>query len=107
MKDFLGRSGLTVGAIYVAFVGWSVYGAIFPVETHTFRLIHLGLIFALGFIVNPISEKARAWSVWIDLGLAFLGIACVVYALSDLDQFLRRSTLPDPTDIFFGIAAII
>ena len=107
MKDFLGRSGIAVGAIYVAFVGWSVYGAIFPIETHTFRLIHLGLIFALGFIANPISRRAGAWSVWIDLGLAFLGMACVVYALSDLDQFLRRSTLPDPADIFFGIAAII
>lgn len=25
----------------------------------------------------------------------------------DLDQFIRRSTLPEPMDVFFGLVAII
>ena len=106
MRENLGRSA-GVGILYTAFVGWSLYGAVFPVETHTFRMVHLGFIFALSFLVYPISRQAGRWSVYLDLTLAFLGVASVVYALVDLDQFIRRSTLPDPLDVFFGIVAIL
>ncbi|MFZ2445493.1 MAG: TRAP transporter fused permease subunit [Syntrophobacteraceae bacterium] len=107
MREILGKSGLITGILYAAFVGWSLYGAMYPVETHTFRLIHLGLIFALGFLTCPYSPKAARWSTWLDIGLALLGVASIVYALADLDQFIRRSTLPDPLDVVFGIAAIV
>ncbi|MCE5336515.1 MAG: TRAP transporter fused permease subunit [Desulfobacteraceae bacterium] len=106
MSDIPGKRGYVKGSLYAAFVGWSLYGAVFPVETHTFRLVHLGLIFALAFLTYPLSPKAGRWSGWVDLGLALLGVATVAYALIDLDQFIRRSTLPDPLDVFFGIAAI-
>ncbi len=107
MREVLGRSAVFIGILYTAFVGWSLYGAVFPVETHTFRMVHLGFIFALGFLVYPVFPRAGRWSVYLDITLAVLGAACIVYALSDLDQFLRRSTLPDPLDVFFGIAAIL
>ncbi len=107
MRDIGGRFSPVSGLLYVAFVGWSLYGAMFPVETHTFRLVHLGLIFTLAFLTHPISPNADRWSAWLDAGLALLGAAVIVYALSDLDQFIRRSTLPEPMDVFFGIAAIV
>jgi TRAP transporter 4TM/12TM fusion protein len=107
MREILGRSAIVIGILYTAFVGWSLYGAVFPVETHTFRMVHLGFIFALGFLVYPVSPKAARWSFYFDLGLAVLGVASIVYALIDLDQFIRRSTIPDPLDVFFGIVAIL
>jgi len=96
-----------MGALYVGFVAWSLYGAVVPIETHLFRMIHLAFIYALAFLAYPFSKKSGAWSFGLDLLLALLGVACVVYALTDLDQFIRRSTLPDPLDVFFGIAAIL
>lgn len=98
---------MTLGVLYVAFVGWSLYGAVVPVETHTFRMVHLAFVFALGFAAYPISPKAPPWTRWFDLCLAVLGVAAVGYALVDLDPFIRRSTLPDPLDVFFGIVAIV
>ncbi|MHC1730125.1 MAG: TRAP transporter permease [Syntrophobacteraceae bacterium] len=107
MKRILGRSGIAVDVIFIVFVCWSLYGAVVPVETHTFRMVHLGLIFALAFIVTPVSKNARGWTIWVDVGLTILGIASIAYALFDLDQFIRRSTLPEPTDVFFGVVAIL
>lgn len=107
MQTIPGKFGVAVGFLYVAFVGWSLYGAVFPVETHTFRMVHLGLVFALAFLAAPATEKDSRWSVWLSLGLAVLGVASIVYALADLDQFIRRSTLPKPADVFFGVVAIL
>ena len=39
--------------------------------------------------------------------LAILGVAAIVYAFIDTDQFIRRSTVPEPMDLFFGIVAIL
>ena len=44
---------------------------------------------------------------WLDIGLAILGVITIAYALVDLDQFIRRSTLPEPADFWLGIAAIV
>jgi TRAP transporter 4TM/12TM fusion protein len=107
MRDMRGKFAVVVGVLYVAFVAWSLYGAVFPVETHTFRMVHLAFIFGLGFLVHPPAKKASRWAWWMDLSLAALGVASVVYALTDLDQFIRRSTLPDPMDVFFGLVAIV
>jgi len=70
-------------------------------------MVHLGFIFALGFLVYPASGTSPRWSIWIDCGPALLGVASVVYALVDLDRFIRRSTLPEPLDLFFGISTIV
>jgi TRAP transporter 4TM/12TM fusion protein len=107
MQTIPGKFGVAVSFLYVAFVGWSLYGAVFPVETHTFRMVHLGLVFSLAFLASPIGEKDGRWTVWINLGLAVLGVASIIYALADLDQFIRRSTLPNHADVFFGVVAIL
>ena len=107
MRELRGNAAVLIGVLYAAFVGWSIYGAIVPIETHTFRMVHLGFIFALAFFAYPVSKNAGRWSMWMDIGLAALGVATIVYPLTHLDLFLRSSTLPDPLDVFFGIAAIL
>jgi TRAP transporter 4TM/12TM fusion protein len=96
-----------LGALYVAFVAWSLYGAVVPVETYLFRMVHMAFIYALSFLVYPIAKEARPWTRRLDIGLAILGVACIGYALMDLDQFIRRSTLPEPADFWLGILAIL
>ena len=107
MRETRGIGAVVMGALYVGFVAWSLYGAVVPIETHLFRMIHLAFIYALAFLAYPFSRKAGGRSFGLDLLLALLGVACVVYALTDLDQFIRRSTMPDPLDVFFGITAIL
>ncbi len=107
MREFRGRAAVIIGLLYIGFVGWSLYGALVPIETYTFRLVHFGFILLLGFLVYPLSGKAPSWARWIDLALAILGLAFVAFAITDLDQFIRRSTVPDLPDIVFGLAAIL
>ncbi len=93
MREMKGVSAWIMGILYVAFVGWSLYGAVTPIETYIFRMIHLGFIFALAFPAYPMLKKSfpKGWIA--DLVLAALGVATIVWALSDVDQFIRRSTL--------------
>ena len=101
------KAAIAIGALYVGFVGWSLYGAIFPVETYAFRMVHMAFIFALAFLVYPVRPNAGRWTRWLDLILALLGVAAIAYTFIDMDQFIRRSTLPEPLDLFFGLIAII
>lgn len=107
MREIKGVSAWVMGIFYVAFVGWSLYGAVTPIETYVFRMVHMGLIFALAFPAYPMLKKSfpKGWIA--DVILAALGVATIVWALCDVDQFIRRSTLPDPPDFYFGLIAII
>lgn len=107
MREIKGVSAWVMGIFYVAFVGWSLYGAVTPIETYIFRMVHMGLIFALAFPAYPMLKKSfpKGWIA--DVILAALGVATIVWALCDVDQFIRRSTLPDPPDFYFGLIAII
>ena len=107
MREFQGKAAIAAGALFVGFVCWSLYGAIRPVETHLFRLVHLAFIFVLAFLLYPVHPNAGRWTIGPDLLLVILGVACVAYAVIDTDSFLRRSTVPEPADLFFGIVAIL
>ena len=107
MREFHGKAALAVGTLFVGFVGWSIYGAIWPVETYAFRMVHMAFIYALAFIAFPIRPKAGRWTLWLDLFLALLGVAAIAYAFLDMDQFVRRSTLPETYDMLFGIVAVL
>ncbi|MDP3097013.1 MAG: TRAP transporter fused permease subunit [Syntrophales bacterium] len=107
MRKMQGKSAMAIGALYVGFVGWSLYGAIFPVETYIFRMVHMAFIFGLAFLVYPVRPNAGRWTLRLDLLLALLGVATIAYTFTDMDQFIRRSTLPEPPDLFFGLIAIL
>lgn len=107
MSQPKGRAAWVVTLLYVGFVAWSLYGAVVPVETYLFRMVHMAFIYALTFLVYPISKKAAPWTRWTDIGLAILGVASIAYAFIDLDQFIRRSTVPEPADFWLGIVAIL
>jgi len=101
------QAPLVVTLLYVGFVAWSLYGAVVPVETYLFRMVHMAFIFALAFLVYPTSKEAGSRTRWVDVGLAILGVITIAYPLFDLDPFIRRSTLPETVDFWLGIAAIV
>jgi TRAP transporter 4TM/12TM fusion protein len=107
VTDAKKKVGWVVTLLYVGFVAWSLYGAVVPVETYLFRMVHMAFIYALAFLVFPTSKTATGWARWPDIALALLGVATIAYALVDLDQFVRRSTVPETADFWLGIAAIL
>lgn len=107
MRELKGVSAWIMGIFFIGFIGWSLYGAVTPIETYIFRMVHLGFIFALAFPAYPLLKRAGTKGWIIDVLLAALGVAAIVWALIDMDQFIRRSTLPDPLDFFMGLIAII
>lgn len=98
---------IILNLLYIGFVAWSLYGAIKPIETYLFRMVHMGFIFALGFLSFPLFSKENRWGKGIDLLLTIMGVASIAYALIDTDQFIRRSTLPDSVDFLMGLVAIL
>ncbi len=107
MRAFHGKAAAAVGVLYVAFVGWSLYGAVVPLRPTSSAWSTWGLFLPWLFwsILPP--EKPGQWGRALDVFLAALGVATIVYALYDLDKFIRRSTLPDPADFFMGVVAIL
>lgn len=93
--------------LLAAFVLWSLYGAVVPVETYLFRMVHMAFIYALTFLVFPVKNDPPRWTRAVDVGLGLLGVAAIAWALSDLDAFSRRSTLPEPVDFWMGAIAIL
>jgi TRAP transporter 4TM/12TM fusion protein len=98
---------VVIPLLYLAFVAWSLYGAVMPVETYLFRMVHMGFIYALAFLVYPFGRGAKPWMKRVDVLLAALGAVTIVFALWDMDAFIRRSTVPDPADFWLGVAAIV
>lgn len=95
------------GLLYIAFVGWSLYGAVRPIETYKFRIIHLGFILVLVALTYPVSKKAKKWRWAVDLPLALAGFLAIYYPLRDLDSFLRRSAVPNAVDVAMGLIVIL
>lgn len=96
-----------IAVLLFAFVAWSIYGALATVETYAFRMVHVAFILALGFLSLSVSRDHKKWLAGLDILLAILGIATIAYGLFDLDQFIRRSTLPENWDLVFGIVMIV
>ena len=107
MTESRGFKKTLLNVLYFVFVAWSVYGAAATIETYAFRMVHVALILALGFLAMPIRAKAGKLLLGFDGILAGVGIVAIAYALFDLDQFIRRSTLPETWDMIFGIIMII
>ena len=66
-RVYRGPAAVMVGILGVAFIGWSIYGAIVPVETYLFRMVHLGFILLLGFLMFPYSNNAPEGSKWLRI----------------------------------------
>jgi len=83
---------------------WAAYGNINPYQL---RYAHVGFVLFLAFTLFPWRRAARNRLSWLDLGLALLGVAALVYAVWGGDDFLDRSTLPNQADTVLGIALIL
>ena len=101
---FRGAWGTCLFAVAVGmslFHLWAAYGNINPYQL---RYAHVAFVLFLAFTLFPWRRAARNRFSWLDLALALLGVAAMLYAVWGGDDFLDRSTLPNRADTVLGIA---
>ncbi len=98
------RRGL-VGVLAVGMSAWGLWSAVGVVPAQVMRMIHVGLLFALVFLLYPAVRAARP--TVLDWVFALAGVAAMVRILFDFDGFVERASFMDRWDVVFGVATIL
>jgi TRAP transporter 4TM/12TM fusion protein len=102
-----GWLGPFVTLLAVAISAFHLYTAYAIVPTQTLRPLHVSMILVLCFLMFPVAKRFRHRVMWWDWLAAAVSIAIVAYLIHGGDDFTDRNTLPNPTDIAFGLALIV
>lgn len=106
VRQFKGRMGQAI-AIYAASVAlFHVLSLMFfPLETWTFRIVHISTLSVLGFLLYPGFGKNKDKVHWTDWLFAVLSIVVLVYIVYYLEKLIfRAGVMPKGWD--FAIALI-
>jgi TRAP transporter 4TM/12TM fusion protein len=101
-----GVLGVFVTLMAVAVSLFHLYAAYEIVPTQTLRPLHVAMILVLCFLAFPVARRFRHRIMWWDWLAALASAAVVAYLIQGGDDFTDRNTLPNPTDIAFGVALI-
>jgi TRAP transporter 4TM/12TM fusion protein len=104
---FPGAWGIFLFAVAVLMSLFHLYAAYGNITTTTLRYAHVAFILFLSFTLFPWRAKARHRFSWIDLALALVGVATLVYAVWGGDDFLDRSTRPNTWDNIMGVTLVL
>src|SRR5689334_16157055 len=102
-----GWLGIVTGALLVAMSIFHLYAAVDIVPAQVLRPVHVGFTLLLVFLLFPIIARYRNRLMWWDVVCALLGVATIAYLLAGGDDFWDRNTLPDHSDVFFGVAFVL
>ena len=94
-------------ALLVGMSLFHLYAALEIVPAQVLRPVHVGWTLLLVFLLFPIAARYRNRLMWWDVVCAALGVATIVYLLAGGDDFWDRNTLPNRTDVFFGVAFVL
>lgn len=98
----LGAVALLAGQIYLLYLA--------PISPLLHGLLFLSVIMALGFLklsAVPIrSPRGHRVPIW-DYALAAIALVPLAYAMVDFNAYVRRATLPNPTDVNVGLLLIV
>jgi len=103
----VGALGVFVTLCAVVMSVFHLYAAYSIVPTQTLRSVHVAFVLFVSFLVFPVAVRYRNRIMWWDWLLALLSVAIVVYMIQGGDDFTDRNTMPEPLDIFFGVALIL
>src|ERR1041385_8818360 len=97
-----GGGGIGVTAIAIAMTLFHLYAAYDIVPTIPLRYTHVVFVLTLSFLLFPIANRYRnRIQIW-DVIPPALGIATIVYALWQGDDFLDRAASPEKWDVILG-----
>jgi TRAP transporter 4TM/12TM fusion protein len=102
-----GWLGALTTTLLVVMSLFHLYAAVDIVGAQVLRPVHVGFMLLLVFLLFPISKGYRNRLMWWDIVCALLGVATIAYLLAGGDEFWDRNTLPNPSDVFFGVAFVL
>ncbi|HEY8369435.1 MAG TPA: TRAP transporter fused permease subunit [Thermodesulfobacteriota bacterium] len=94
-----------VGLLAVAVSLWGLWSAAGVVPAQIMRMVHVGLVLALVFLLYPARRAARP--TLLDFAFALIGAAAMSRVVVDFDGFVERASFMDPADVVFGVATIL
>ena len=100
LAGFLGRFVMVVAVIMSFFHLYAAYGI---VPTQQLRMIHVGFVLFLVFLLFPFSRRFRHRVMWWDWIAVMLSLMVIGYGLLGGDDFTDRSTIPSNLDMVFGV----
>ena len=102
-----GWVGIVVTGIAVAMTLFHLYAAYDIVPTIPLRYTHVGFVLLLSFLLFPLSARFRNRIQWFDVIPPLLGIATIIYALAQGDDFTDRAAVPEKWDVILGAIFIV
>ncbi|HSD52815.1 MAG TPA: TRAP transporter fused permease subunit [Burkholderiales bacterium] len=104
---FTGGFAVFVSVVAVSMSLFHLYTAYAIVPAQELRPIHVGWVLFLVFLLFPAARRFRnrvmPWD-WIGAAAA---VASIAYMLHGGDDFMDRNTMPDRTDVAFGVLLIV
>lgn len=104
---FSGPFAVFVSLVAVAMSLFHLYTAYAIVPAQELRPIHVGWVLFLVFLLFPAARRFRHRVMPWDWIAAAAAVASIAYMLHGGDDFMDRNTLPDRTDIVFGVLLIV
>jgi TRAP transporter 4TM/12TM fusion protein len=104
---FTGKFAVFVSIVAVAMSLFHLYTAYGIVPAQELRPIHVGWVLFLVFLLFPAARRFRHRVMPWDWVAAAAAVASIAYMLHGGDDFMDRNTLPDRTDIAFGVLLIV
>ena len=98
-----GLLGRLVVAAAVLMSLFHIYAAYAIVPTQQLRMIHVGFVLVLVFLLFPLSRRFRHRVLWWDWIAVALSLLVIGYGLVGGDDFTDRSTIPSTLDMVFGV----
>src|SRR5689334_2677626 len=102
-----GWVGIVVTGIAVAMTLFHLYAAYDIVPTIPLRYTHVAFVLLLSFLLFPLSARFRNRIQWFDVIPPLLGIATIIYALAQGDDFTDRAAVPEKWDVILGAIFIL
>ncbi len=96
-----------VRAVAVVMSLFHLYSAYAIVPTQELRMIHVGFVLLLTFLLFPIARQLRNRVYWWDWICAILGLVAIGYGLAGGDDFIDRNTIPTQWDMAFGVILVV
>jgi TRAP transporter 4TM/12TM fusion protein len=97
-----GWVGVGVTAIAVAMTLFHLYAAYDIVPTIPLRYTHVAFVLVLSFLLFPLAGRFRNRIMWFDVIPPLLGVATIIYALLQGDDFTDRAAVPERWDVILG-----
>jgi TRAP transporter 4TM/12TM fusion protein len=102
-----GPLGVFVAALAVVMSLFHLYSAYAIVPTQQLRMIHVGFVLFLTFLLFPVARRLRNRVCWWDWIGIVLGLVVIGYGLAGGDDFTDRNTIPNNWDMAFGVILVV